>query len=282
MKKFVSAILTGALLFWLAVFSVSAENGLSSRMKDSILKSALLQSQDFYKELPTRLDSAVAYCSVFIDSNMLFSLSSLNDIQEEYKEWYVDIDKYVEITLVENNSGFEVMESTLPPEIGDKPATVRLDPSETTAILEKYSSANGYNSTVVSVYSFGNARFLLIEGKDKIEIALLFGREDFCNMKLGEVIPLDEAITRLKKSYPESTNQNNGKIEYIGESPAINDYKPIHYYGGIYGEPTQNTELNDQQTQSSQINTIPIVMISAFFIMVIIATVIMITKKRKN
>lgn len=186
-----------------ALLAFTKKDGKEEAVKKAVLDSSLIKYQSFYDDLPDKLETAAVYSAKFISRDELFSLKSLDEIPDAEECWYVDVDSSVEITLTEKDGKFQVAGSSLPPQEGDQYVVTHMDPKDTNALLEKYSSDNGYDTVVVSIPQFLETRLLLISSSEGMKAALIRGREDFCGMKLGEVIDFKDALSRLEKGFPD-------------------------------------------------------------------------------
>ncbi|MBR4555785.1 MAG: hypothetical protein IKO27_09370 [Ruminococcus sp.] len=267
MKKRISHLILMAVLLVVCTgltFSVGAVYAeRSNDAKKAVLDSAMMQAQSFYPELSSMLDNAAVYSTCSISKDQLLSVKDLNSIRDVDVKWFVDVDKIIEITLLEKDGEFNVVGSTLPPEPGDDYAITRMEPSDTAALLKKYSKENGYETKAVSISELHDTRLLLISGDSGLKAALLRGREDFCNMKLGDVMDLEDAIENLKGLYQVNTPSENG----------------LPVYGGVPQFP-DSPEISSA-TKSDEPSILSIVMISCFGVFTITATVIIVLKKKR-
>lgn len=187
-----------------ALLAFTKKDGKEEAVKKAVLDSSLIKYQSFYDDLPDKLETAAVYNAKVVSRDTLFSLKSLDGIPDVGSQWYVDVDRSVEITVTEKKDGkFLVAGSSLPPQEGDQYVVTHMDPKDTNALLEKYSSDNGYDTVVVSIPQFLDTRLLLISSSEGMKASLIRGREDFCGMKLGEVIDFKDALSRLEKGFPD-------------------------------------------------------------------------------
>jgi len=187
-----------------AFLAFTNKDGKEEAVKKAVLDSSLIKYQSFYDDLPDKLETAAVYNAKVVSRDTLFSLKSLDGIPDVGSQWYVDVDRSVEITVTEKKDGkFLVAGSSLPPQEGDQYVVTLMDPKDTNALFEKYSSDNGYDTVVVSIPQFLDTRLLLISSSEGMKAALIRGREDFCGMKLGEVLDFKDALSRLEKGFSE-------------------------------------------------------------------------------
>ena len=202
-KIIVIASIAAVIVASSALLAFTDKGGKEDAAKKAVMESSMIKAQSFYDELPDKLETAAVYNAKDVSRDTLFSLKSLDGIPDAGSQWYVDVDRSVEMTLTEKDGKFKVIGSSLPPQEGDQYVVTRMDPKDTNALLEKYSSDNGYDTVVVSIPQFLDTRLLLISSSDGMKAALVNGREDFCGMKLGEVIDFGDALSRLENGFPD-------------------------------------------------------------------------------
>ena len=170
----------------------------TAAVKKAVLESELVRVAGISDDL----EDAAVYSAVSISADQLYSLESLDGITGS-SLWYVDTDKLNEITLQEKDGAFTVFEASSPAMPEDQWKRVMMTPSETSSLLKSCAS-KADKTAVVSVPEFSDSRFLLADNGGEISISLLYGREDFCEMKLGETLKLGEGTAKLKAAFSEN------------------------------------------------------------------------------
>ena len=170
----------------------------TAAVKKAVLESELVRVAGISDDL----EDAAVYSAVSISADQLYSLESLDSITGS-SLWYVDTDKLNEITLQKIDGAFTVLEAASPAMPEDQWKRVMMTPSETSSLLKSCAS-KADKTAVVSVPELSDSRFLLADNGGEISISLLYGREDFCEMNLGETLKLGEGTAKLKAAFSEN------------------------------------------------------------------------------